>query len=133
MPSATDWPRVKSSLPVYGRASPGQTTFTLLSSAYSPLSWLLVGSYFAGVVAASAPEAALVRIAALFPLTAPMVMPVRIAVGDVPAWEHALAIAIMLASTYAVIRLAGSVYSGALLRSGARPGFRAVWRAVRTG
>jgi len=67
------------------------------------------------------------------PLTAPMVMPVRIAVGDVPVWEHALAITIMLASTYAVIRLAGSVYSGALLRSGARPGFRAVWRAVRAG
>lgn len=104
-----------------------------VQAAYSPLSWLLVGCYFAGVVAASAPEALLVRIASLFPLTAPMVMPVRIAVGDVPAWEHAAAIVIMLASTYGVVRLAGSLYSGALLRSGARPGFRAVWRAVRAG
>jgi ABC-2 type transport system permease protein len=104
-----------------------------VQSAYSPLSWLLVASYFAGVLASQAPDAWLTRLASWFPLTAPMVMPVRVAVGTVPAWEHAVSVAVMLACTYGLIRMAGAVYSGALLRSGARPGLREVWRAARAG
>ena len=104
-----------------------------VQSAYMPLSWLLLAAYFVGVVASQAPDAWYVRLASLFPLTAPMVMPVRVAVGDVPAWEQAAAASIMLATTYGLIRFAGAVYSGAVLRTGARPRLRDVWRAARAG
>jgi ABC-2 type transport system permease protein len=67
----------------------------------------------------------------LFPTTAPFVMPVRIAVSDVAAIEIALAAAIILAATYGLIRIGGAVYSGALLRTGARPRLRDVWTAAR--
>ena len=66
------------------------------------------------------------------PVTAPFVMPVRIAVGAVAAWEIALAVAFTLAATYGLVRLGGAVYSGALLRTGARPRPRDVWDAARS-
>ena len=65
------------------------------------------------------------------PLTAPFVMPVRATVSDVAAWEVALAVAIMIASTYAVIRMAAGVYAGAVLRAGARFRLNDVVRAAR--
>jgi ABC-2 type transport system permease protein len=58
-------------------------------------------------------------------------MPVRAAVSEVPAWEVALAAAIMIASTYAVIRLAAGVYEGAVLRAGPRLSVTDLWRAAR--
>ena len=67
--------------------------------------------------------------ASLFPPTAPFVMPVRIAVSHVPAWQFALAAGLMLAATYWLVRVAGAVYSGALLRTGARPRVRDLWDA----
>ena len=73
-----------------------------------------------------------IRLASVFPTTAPFVMPVRVAVSDVAAWEIALAVAITLAATLALVRLGGAVYSGALLRTGSRPRLRDVWDAARS-
>jgi hypothetical protein len=42
-----------------------------------------------------------------------------------------LAVAIMLAATYGLIRFGGAVYSGAVLRTGARPRLRDVRNAAR--
>jgi hypothetical protein len=58
-------------------------------------------------------------------------MPDRIAVGDVPAREAALAAATTLAATYGLVRLGGAAYSGSLLRTGGRPRARDVWSAAR--
>ena len=58
-------------------------------------------------------------------------MPVREAVGNVAAWEIALAVAIMIVSTYAVIRIAARVYAGAVLHAGPRPRLQDIWNAAR--
>lgn len=102
-----------------------------VQSAYSPLSWLLIAAYFVGVVVTQTPDAWYARAATLFPLTAPMTVPVRVATGSVPAWEHVAAVLIMVGATYALIRLAATVYAGGLLRTGARSRPRDVWRALR--
>ena len=102
-----------------------------LQSAVAPVGWSLVLSALVAPVAAELPDAWYVLVASLFPTTAPFVMPVRIAVGDVAVWEVALAAAIMLAATAGLIRLASAVYSGALLRTGVRPSVRDVWTAAR--
>jgi ABC-2 type transport system permease protein len=104
-----------------------------LSAAVLPLTWILTVSAFAAPVASDLPDAWYMRLASVFPTTAPFVMPVRVAVSDVPAGELVLAVAIMLAATYGLVRLGGAVYSGALLRTGARPRLRDVWNAARTG
>lgn len=58
-------------------------------------------------------------------------MPARVAVGDVAAWELALGTALILAATYGLVRLGGAVYSGSVLRTGARPQPRELWSAAR--
>ena len=53
----------------------------------------------------------LANVLTVFPLTAPLVLPARSALVGVPLWEHALAIVLVLASIYALVRLAGRVYA----------------------
>ena len=56
---------------------------------------------------------------------AAMTMPVRVAVSDIAAWEVVLAASIVLVATYGLVRLGGAVYSGALLRTRAKPPLQA--------
>jgi ABC-2 type transport system permease protein len=73
------------------------------------------------------------HVASVFPTTAPFVMPVRLAVSDVAAWEIALAAAIMLAATYALVPLAGAVCSGAAPARRRAPRLRDECHAARAG
>ena len=66
----------------------------------------------------------------VFPLTAPLVLPARHALVGVPIWEHALALVLVLATVYALVRFAGRVYAHGLLHAGPRLGPRAAWRAT---
>jgi ABC-2 type transport system permease protein len=102
-----------------------------LQAAVSPLTWAMLLFAFVAPVASELPDAWYIVLASFFPTTAPFVMPVRIAVSSVAAWEVVLAVAIMLVATYGLIRLGGAVYSGALLRTGARPRLRDVRNAAR--
>jgi ABC-2 type transport system permease protein len=56
-----------------------------------------------------------------------MVMPTRVALGSVPAWQLILAVALVVVFTYLVIRAAARVYRGALLRIGAKVKLRDAW------
>ena len=102
-----------------------------LSGAVLPLTWIVTVSAFAAPVAGDFPDAWYIRLASVFPTTAPFVMPVRVAVSGVPAWEILAAVVIVLGATYGLVRLGGAVYSGALLRTGAKPRFRDLWDAAR--
>ena len=74
----------------------------------------------------------LARILTAFPPTAPLVLPARSALdGVVPAWEQALAVVLVLASIYGLVRFAGRVYTHGLLHTGARLDARAAWRLAR--
>ena len=55
----------------------------------------------------------------LIPLFSPTLMPMRIAAG-IPAWETAVAIALMLAFIAALVWLAGRIYGNAVTRTGAK-------------
>lgn len=59
------------------------------------------------------------------PLSSPLVMPVRVIGGSVPAWEVALSVALSLAAIVVVIRLAGRMYGSAVLQTGGRLSLRA--------
>ena len=104
-----------------------------LQAAVSPLTWAMLLFAFVAPVASEYPDAWYIVVASVFPTTAPFVMPVRVAVSSVAPWEVVLAAAIALAAAYGLIRLAGAVYSGALLRTGARPRLRDVRNAARAG
>jgi ABC-2 type transport system permease protein len=64
------------------------------------------------------------------PFTAPVTMPVLVAVGAAPAWQMLLSVAITLVSTVGMARLAGTIYERAILRTGGRLKVRQVLRSA---
>jgi ABC-2 type transport system permease protein len=60
------------------------------------------------------------HVLAFIPFTAPVAMPVLVAVGAAPAWQIAISAVIILASTVVMARAAGTVYERAILRTGSR-------------
>jgi ABC-2 type transport system permease protein len=102
------------------------------NSAGIAVTYTLVGAYFLGYVALSSDmNGLLANLLTIFPPTAPLVLPARSALVGVPLWEHALAVVLVLATIYALVRLAGRIYAQGLLRSGPRLGLRAAWRLTR--
>ncbi len=91
---------------------------------------LLLPGFFLGQAAQEFPDTAVVVVASLVPVWSPMVMPVRAAVGSVPPWQLALAVLLVIAVTYGVIRLGARLYRGAVLRVGAKVKLREAWRAT---
>ncbi len=52
------------------------------------------------------------KVATFIPFSAPMVLPIRVAAGEVELWEVLVSVAIVLASIVAAMKLAGRVYAG---------------------
>jgi ABC-2 type transport system permease protein len=101
-------------------------------TAGQPVTYTLLAAYFAGYLALSVDaNSALAHLFTVFPLTAPLVLPARSALVGVPLWEHALAVSLVLATIYALVRLAGRIYGAGLLRSGPRLDLRAAIRLAR--
>ena len=101
-------------------------------TAGQPVTYTILAAYFAGYIAVSADMNGLAaNILTVFPLTAPLVLPARSALVGVPLWEHALAVLLVLATIWAIVRFAGRVYGQGLLHSGARLDPRVAWRLSR--
>ena len=93
---------------------------------------LVLPGFFIATRAIESPDLLVVRLASFFPPWAPMVMPVRSAVGNAPFWEVALSVVLVLAAIYLLVRIGARVYTGALLRTGGKVKLREAWKAART-
>lgn len=91
-----------------------------LGGALGPVTTALVASYLASFQAQAAPDSVVAVATSIFPLSAPMVMPVRIAEGAATAPQVAAAIALGLATVALLVRFGATVYRRALLRGGRR-------------
>jgi len=89
---------------------------------------LLVGYLSSVSLLNGGDPSAFVRVLSFFPLTAPMVMPMLIGLGKVATWEIAVSIALIVASIVVIARVAGNVYSRAILHTGQRLKLRQVMR-----
>jgi ABC-2 type transport system permease protein len=86
----------------------------------APLSILLVGSFFLALSALNSPDSGLARVTSIVPPFSTMVMPIRWAAGTVPLWEVGVSMLVMAVAVVLLIRVAGRIYAGAVLRSGPR-------------
>jgi ABC-2 type transport system permease protein len=107
---------------------------TRQSDAYNaafPLQLPLILAYVLTYTVIYAPSVnVLYHVLAFIPFTAPVAMPVLVAVGAAPAWQVAVSAAITVVSTVWMARLAGTIYSRAILRTGIRLKARQVLRTA---
>ena len=115
-------------------AALGATTSRIedAQSAIAPITGLMLLSYLAVIYAQENPDAALTVILSYFPPTAPIVMTYRVAVHAAPGWQIITAAAVTALAIWALLRTAGRIYNGALLRFGGRIPLRDLLRSSTT-
>jgi ABC-2 type transport system permease protein len=92
-----------------------------------PITGVLLVGYVFALATAESPESLAAFVGSLLPPTAPMVMTVRMAQGGVPWWQIVLSVALMVVTVYAMVQLAGRIYTGAVLRIGRRVRLKEAW------
>jgi ABC-2 type transport system permease protein len=91
----------------------------------------LMAGYFVGlIVIPSNPDALLARMLSLFPFTAPLTMPSRVASGGASAAEGVLAVALAVLAIAGTVWLASRIYAGGILQT-TKVGLLAAYRRSR--
>jgi ABC-2 type transport system permease protein len=100
---------------------------TEVGSAILPVTMTLLAGYLLALtVVAGDPNGGWSVVASLFPLTAPLAMPIRWAAGEVPLYQLLLAMALTAGTAVLLVSLASSIYRRALLITGHRVKLREV-------
>ena len=95
-----------------------------------PITMIAVGAFFLSVITLENPSGPVAIIGSLIPLTAPFVVPVRVALEAIPWWQYLLSLAISVASIIGLLLIAGRVYAGGLLQYGGRVKVGQAWRSA---
>jgi ABC-2 type transport system permease protein len=99
-------------------------------SVAGPVIYVLLAGYFASFIAVSEdPEGGWSRLLSFVPVTAPLAMPGRIALGAAAWWEPYLAAALTMAAIAALVAVAGQVYTNAILQTGPTIRLRDAWHS----
>lgn len=100
-----------------------------LQSSTGALNMVVIAAYLLSFFALQDPDGTLMTVVSFLPPSAPMAMPARWLVSDVPTWQLLLSIGLTSASIVALLRLATVVYSRAALRMGPKVSLRSVLAA----
>lgn len=106
-----------------------QESQTLLLPLMMPI---VISIMFMGMVIVS-PHSSLAVGLSLFPLTSPVPMIVRIAIGGVPLWQIMLSYGLLLGSFLTSIWVSARIYRASLLMYGKKPSLKTVIGYLRTG
>lgn len=92
---------------------------------------LAVLPLMASVVFFTAPNGALATALSLFPLSAPVAMQLRLALGTVPLWQLGLSVVLLAGAAALTVWAATRVFRAGMLRYGKRLSLRDTLRALR--
>lgn len=95
-----------------------------------PMSMTAVIGFFVSIAALNDPDGTVAVISTFIPVTAPFVVPVRTALQAIPLWQYLAALIISIVSIVILVRIAGRIYAGGLLRYGGRVRVREAWRSA---
>jgi ABC-type Na+ efflux pump permease subunit len=87
-------------------------------NAGAPLTIVALIGYMFSFAALNDPVGVVAIVGTYIPFSAPYVAPIRLAIGDISGWEMTLAVAITVVTIGLMVRMAGRVYAGGLLRYG---------------
>ena len=113
------------------RQASSRSRQTDASNASTPVTMVAMGSYFVAIFAVLNDPSGLVAVIATFvPFSAPMVVPMRAALGAITPIEIGVAAAITIATIWVLFIVGGRVYSGAALQTAGRMRLRDAWRSA---
>ncbi|MGA7270938.1 MAG: ABC transporter permease [Acidimicrobiia bacterium] len=115
---------------IFGAAGSLVSRMEDAQNAAAPLSILAVIGYLFSFTALNDPGGTVSLVGTFIPFTAPYVAPIRLAFGEISGWEMALAVLVTVVTIVIMIRLAGQVYAGGILRFGSRVKWREAFRAA---
>ena len=97
----------------------------------APVLMFVIVGYVLGVsILPSDPGNGALAIMSMIPTFAPTLMPMRLAMGGVPAWQAAIAVICTVAMIPLLVWASGRIYRNAVMRSGARIRLRDAWRSA---
>ena len=88
-------------------------------------------AYFIMFQAVRNPEGIIAVIGSLVPFFSPIVMITRIAISDVPFWEIALAIFLMIITFIGTMWLSAKIYKVGILSYGSSAGFKDIYKWIK--
>jgi ABC-2 type transport system permease protein len=98
------------------------------SSVTGAVSIVLVVGFIVSFAVIGSAATTWARLVSWFPVTAPLAMPNRIAMGAATWWDPVVAAALMLATIAGLVVLGGRVYTRAILHTGATLTLAQAWR-----
>ncbi len=99
------------------------------SAAVAPVTTVLVLGYLLSVIVVMGdPSSAWGTAISMFPLSAPLAMPIRWSGGEVPVWQLVTAMALTAATAVLLVYAGSAVYRRALVITGHRVGWRELLR-----
>ncbi len=101
-------------------------------STMGPIAIVIGFGYVVGIASfGEGLDTTFLQIMSFIPIWAPLIAPGRVVRGWAAPWEVALSLAIMVAATYTMLRLAGWIYTGGVARATQKLGWREALRAGR--
>lgn len=97
----------------------------------APMSFLVVAGFMIAIFGLSTPDASFITITSYIPFFAPMIMFLRVGMLNVPFWEVAVSIGILLATIAALAVIGARVYKGGVLIYGKSSPLKDIRKALR--
>ena len=98
-----------------------------------PIMFLILIPFYICFTLVKDPANIIAEVASLVPFASIMVMPVRMAVVDVPNWQLMSALAINLVTLVVIFNIVGKIYRVGILTTGKKPSWKQVYRWIREG
>lgn len=95
-----------------------------------PMVFLIIIAFFIAMFGLTVPDSKLVTISSYFPFFTPMVMFLRVGMLNIPVWEIALTISILIISIILLGILGARVYKGGVLMYGRSSSFKDFRKAI---
>jgi ABC-2 type transport system permease protein len=101
-------------------------------SVTGPVTVALIVGYLVSLAAIGSPTTTWATVVSLIPVTAPLAMPGRIAMGAAAWWQPALAVVLTLAAVAGLVYAGSRLYVRAILHSGSTLSLRDAWSPSRS-
>lgn len=101
-----------------------------VQSMITPMTLLVVAGFMLSMFGLNNPEAGFVKITSFIPFFSPMLMFLRIGMVEVPAWEIAISILLLVVTIAALAVFGAKVYRGGVLMYGNASSFKSIKDAL---